>query len=113
VCSAWKKWIRNPTTHPSNLWIPNLAAHNFWAFPTMKRELQGKKITCSTILLKLVAVCSTFLRSGRGVVRSALLANGGNSKKKRLSLHLQKVLTQSNKVSPRTFQTALVYWKFM
>jgi len=20
LCSAWKKWIRNPTTHPSSLW---------------------------------------------------------------------------------------------
>jgi hypothetical protein len=48
-------------------------------------------------------VCSTFSRSGWSVVRSALLAS-----KKRLSLHLHKILTWSNKVSPRTFQTALV-----
>jgi hypothetical protein len=55
----------------------------------------------------------TFSRSEWSVVRSALLAKGGTSKK-RLSLHLHKVLTQSNnKVSPRTFQTALVApsWK--
>jgi hypothetical protein len=45
-----------------------------------------------------------FLRSGQNVVRSALLAKGGTSKK-RLSPHLHKVPTQSNKVSP---QTALV-----
>jgi hypothetical protein len=49
-------------------------------------------------------VCSTLLRSGWNVVRSAPLAKGGTLKK-RPSLHLHKVPTQSNKVSPRTFQT--------
>jgi hypothetical protein len=34
---------------------PDLAPCNFWAFPTMKRELRGKKTACSTIFLKLVA----------------------------------------------------------
>jgi hypothetical protein len=52
-------------------------------------------------------VCSTFSRSGWRVVRSASLAKGGTSKK-RPSPHLQKVPTRSNKVSPRTFQIALV-----
>jgi len=52
-------------------------------------------------------VCSTFSRSGWGIVRNALLAKGGASK--RLSLHLHKVLTQRNKVSPRTSQVALVF----
>jgi hypothetical protein len=28
---------------------------DFWTFPTMKRELLGKKTACSTILLKLAA----------------------------------------------------------
>jgi hypothetical protein len=28
---------------------------DFWAFPTMKRQLRGKKTVCSTILLKLAA----------------------------------------------------------
>jgi hypothetical protein len=36
-----------------------------------------------------------------------MLAKGGTSKK-RLSPHLQKVLTESNKVSRLTFQMALV-----
>jgi hypothetical protein len=49
----------------------------------------------------------TFSISGWSVVRSALLANGGASRK-RLSLHLHKVLTQSNEVSPPTSQTVLV-----
>jgi hypothetical protein len=52
-------------------------------------------------------VCSTFSRSGWSVVRSASLAKGGTSKK-RPSPHLHKVPIRSNKVSPRTFQAALV-----
>jgi hypothetical protein len=53
-------------------------------------------------------VCSTFSRSGWSIVRSALLAKEGTLKK-RPSPHLHKVLTQSNKVSPQTLETALVY----
>jgi hypothetical protein len=48
-----------------------------------------------------------FSRSGWSVVRSALLVKGGTSKK-RPSPHLHTVPTRSNKVSPRTLQTALV-----
>jgi hypothetical protein len=46
-------------------------------------------------------------RSGWSVVRSASLDKGGTSKK-RPSLHLHKVPTRSNKLSPRTLQTALL-----
>jgi hypothetical protein len=56
-------------------------------------------------------VCRTFSRSGWSVVRSASLAKGGTSKK-RSSSHLHKAPNQSNKVSPRTFQTAVVYNRF-
>jgi hypothetical protein len=59
-------------------------------------------------ILKWSTICSMFLRSGWSVVRSALLAKGGTLKKKP-SLHLHKVPTWSNKVSPWTLQTALVY----
>jgi hypothetical protein len=52
-------------------------------------------------------VCSTFLRSGWSVVGSASLDKRGTSKK-RPSLHLHKVPTKRNKVSPRTFQTVPV-----
>jgi hypothetical protein len=52
-------------------------------------------------------VCSKFSRSGWSIVRSALLAKEGTSKK-RLSLHLHKVLTRNNKVSPWPLQTALI-----
>jgi hypothetical protein len=42
LCSTWKKWIGGtPLEHPPN--SPDLAPCDFWAFPTMKRELRGKK----------------------------------------------------------------------
>jgi hypothetical protein len=46
-------------------------------------------------------------RNGWSVVRSATLAKGGTSKK-RPSPHLHEVPTRSNKMSPRTLQTAFV-----
>jgi hypothetical protein len=55
-------------------------------------------------------VCSRFSRSEWSVVRSVSLANGGVSKK-RPSLHLNKVPTRSNKLSPWNFQTAVVQFK--
>jgi hypothetical protein len=54
----------------------DLTPHNFWAFPTMQRKLQGKKFR------KLSTVCSTFPRSRWSIVRSAPLAKGGTSKKR-------------------------------
>jgi hypothetical protein len=42
LCLAWKKWIDGtPSEHPP--YSPVLAPCNFWAFPTMKRELSDKK----------------------------------------------------------------------
>jgi hypothetical protein len=42
LCSAWKKWIGGtPSEHP--LYSSDFAPCDFWAFPTMKRELRGKK----------------------------------------------------------------------
>jgi hypothetical protein len=52
-------------------------------------------------------ICSTFSKSRWSVVRSAPLSKGGSSKT-RPSSHLYKVSTRSNKMSPRTLQTALV-----
>jgi hypothetical protein len=57
-------------------------------------------------------VCSTFSGSGWSFVRSASLAKGGTSKKGTLP-HLHKVPTRSDKMSPRTFQTALILMKFI
>jgi hypothetical protein len=42
LCSAWKKWISGtPLEHPPC--SPDLSPCDFWALPTMKRELRGKK----------------------------------------------------------------------
>jgi hypothetical protein len=42
LCWAWKKWISGtPLEHM--LYSPDLAPCDFWTFPTMERELQGKK----------------------------------------------------------------------
>jgi hypothetical protein len=50
-------------------------------------------------------VCNTPSRRGWSVVRSTSLAKGGTSRN-RPSPHLHKVPTRSNKLSPRTLQTA-------
>jgi hypothetical protein len=52
-------------------------------------------------------VCSTFSRSLWSIVRNMSLCKRGTSEK-RPSPHLPRVPTRSNKVSPRTSQTALV-----
>jgi hypothetical protein len=84
--------------------IKTFAPCDFWAF----RPYKEVKTACSTILLKIrQTVCSTFSRSGWSVL-SVSLAKGGTSKK-RPSPHLHKLPTRSNKVGPRTFQTALVF----
>jgi hypothetical protein len=93
LCSAWKKWIRNPTTHPWSLWRR--------CNETMKGELRARSDQ------EVKTVCSTFSRSGWSVVRSASLTKG--TSKKRPSPHLYKVPIRSNKASPRTFQPTLVY----
>jgi hypothetical protein len=42
LCSVWKKWIGGtPLEHPP--YSPDLTPCNFWAFPSMKRELRGNK----------------------------------------------------------------------
>jgi hypothetical protein len=103
----------NSSTKP---YSPNLAPCDFWAFPTMIRELRGKKFqsgqvvktVCSTILLKLAAnglqhVFEKWVER----CKKCVACQGGTSKK-RPSPHLHKVPIRSNKVSPRTFQMALV-----
>jgi hypothetical protein len=95
LCSAWKKWIGGtPLEHPP--YSPDLAPCDFWTFPTMKRELWGKKFRSDQ------RPAARF-REVSGVIRSASVAEGGSSEK-RISQHLHIVPTRSNKVSPRTFQ---------
>jgi hypothetical protein len=72
----------------------------FMGFSNHKKRAQRQISKWST-------VCITFSRSGWSFLRSASLSKGGTSKK-RPSPHLHKVPTRSNKVSPRTLQTALV-----
>jgi hypothetical protein len=75
----------------------DLTPCNFWAFPTMKKELQGKKFWIDQqSVKKWVESC-----------KKCIACQGGTSKR-RPSLHLHKVLTRSNKVSPQTLQVALV-----
>jgi hypothetical protein len=74
----------------------------FLGFSNHEKEAARQEIS------KWSTVCSTFSRSGWSVVRCASLAKRGTSKK-RPSPHLHKFPTRSNKVSPRTFQTAVSY----
>jgi hypothetical protein len=50
---ALTKIGETPLEHPP--YSPDLAPCDFWAFPTLERELRGKKTACSIILLKLAA----------------------------------------------------------
>jgi hypothetical protein len=50
---AFSEIGETPLEHPP--YSPDVAPCDFWVFPTMKRELRGKKTVCSTIPLKLVA----------------------------------------------------------
>jgi hypothetical protein len=81
---------RSTFSKPNREFNSDLAPCDFWSFPTMKTELRG-----------------TFSRSGWSVVRSASFTKGGTSRK-RPSPYLHNVPTRSNKLSPRTLQTALV-----
>jgi hypothetical protein len=73
----------------------------FLGFSNHEKGAPRQEISRST-------VCSTLSRREWGVVRSASLAKGDTSKK-RPSPHLHKVPTRSNKVNPRTLQTAFVH----
>jgi hypothetical protein len=94
---------RSTFSKPKVEFDSDLAPCDFWAFPTMKRELHPTEE-----ISKLSMVCSTLSRSGWSVVGNASLDGGGTSKK-RPSPHLRKVPTRSNKASPRTLQMAFVF----
>jgi hypothetical protein len=65
--------------------------------------------TCSTILLKLAANGMQHVFEKRVERCKKCIACKGGTSKKIPSPHLHKVPTRSNKVSPRTFQTALAF----
>jgi hypothetical protein len=79
----------------------NLAPIRFLGFSNYEKGAPKQEIS------KWSTVCSTFSRNGWSVVRSASLAKG-NTLKEKSSPHIHKVPTRSNKVSPRTLQTAVV-----
>jgi hypothetical protein len=104
LCSAGKKLIGGtPLEHPP--YSPDLTPMRFLGFSNHEKGAPRQEIS------KWSTVCNTFSRSGWSVVRSASLPKAGASKK-RPSPHLHKVPTRSNKVSPRTFQTALVFYLY-
>jgi hypothetical protein len=74
-----------------------------WLFQPWKGSSKANISKWSTVY-------STFSRNGWSGVGSASLAKRGTSKK-RLPSHLYKVPTRSNKMSPRTLQTTLVYYE--
>jgi hypothetical protein len=96
---------RSTFSKPKTEFNSHLAPCDCWTFPTMKMELRGKKFRSHQR-------SAARSRSGWSVVRIASLFKGGTSKK-RPSPHLHKVPTRSNKVSPRTLQTALLMNKML
>jgi hypothetical protein len=97
----WILWSGGtPSEHPP--YSPDLAPMLFLGISNHEMGAPRQEIS------KWSTICSMFSRSGWSVVRSAQLAKAGISKK-RPSLHLHKVPTRSNKVSPWTLQTAVVY----
>jgi hypothetical protein len=99
LCPACQKVDRRNPIRTSAIWSRSRPMR-FSGFPNHENGAPRQ-------ILKWSTVCSTFSRSGWSVVRNASLAKGGTSKK-RPSPHLHKVSTRSNKLSPRTFQTALI-----
>jgi hypothetical protein len=95
LCSAWKKWMGGtPLEHPP--YSPVLAPCNFWAFPIIKRELRGKEFRSDQRSTAHFREVGGALKEVHRLPREVL--------RKRESPHLHKILTWSNKVSPRTFQ---------
>jgi hypothetical protein len=96
---ALKKWIGGtPLGHPQ--YSPDLAPCNSGLFQPWKGSSEARYFEVINSLQHVFAKWLEFCKK--------CIAKGGASKKK-LSLHFHKVLIQSNKVSPRNFQTALVY----
>jgi hypothetical protein len=78
----------------------------FLAFPTMKRELRGKNFE---VINDLQHVFEKWVER----CKKCIACQGRYFVKETVTSHFYKVPTRSNKVSPRTFQTALVEWTFL
>jgi hypothetical protein len=100
LCLAWKKWISGTQLeHPP--YSPDLVSCNFWAFPTMKRGIQGKKFRSDQRSAACFREVGGMLWEVHHLPREVL-------QKKRLSPHFYKVPTWSNKVSLQTLQMAVI-----
>jgi hypothetical protein len=93
-------------SHRSTFFKPNTI--QFISRPMRFLGFQPWKVSSNERNFEVITVCRMFSRSGWSSARRASFAKGGTSKK-RPSPHLHKVSTRSNKMSPRNFQTALVY----
>jgi hypothetical protein len=94
-------FYRSTLSKPNTEFSSNLDPVRFLGFSNHEKGAPRQISRWST-------VCSTFSRSQWSVLRSASLGKRGTSKK-RPSPHLREVQTpRSNKVSPRTLQTALL-----
>jgi hypothetical protein len=102
IADALMGFHRSTFSKPNTEINSDLAPTQFLGLSDHEKGAQRQEIS------KWSTVCSTSSRSGWSVVRSASLAKGGTSKK-RPSPHLHKVPSRSNKVSPWTLQTAVVY----
>jgi hypothetical protein len=100
LCSAWKKWIGGtPLEHlPCS---PDLAPHAISGlFQPWKGSSEARNFE---VIYGLQQVFEKWVQR----CKKCIVFKGGTSKK-RPSPHLHKVPTRSNKVCPRTLQTALV-----
>jgi hypothetical protein len=89
----------SPFSKPNTEFYSDLAPCDFWAFPTTKREAARN----FEVINGLQHVLEEWVERCKKCI-----ACRGRYFEKRPSPHLHKVPTRSNKVSPRTFQTALV-----
>jgi hypothetical protein len=92
-----------PSEHPP--YSPDLSPMRFLGFSNHEKGALRQETACYIILLKSAA--NGLQHVFEKWVERCKKCRGGTSKK-RPSPHLHKVPTRSNKVSPRTFQTAFV-----
>jgi hypothetical protein len=93
---------RSTFSKPNTKFNSNLAPMRFLGFSNHEKGAPWQKFRSDQ------RSAARFREVGWSIVRSASFAKGGASKK-RPSPHLYKVPTRSNKMSPRTLETAVVF----
>jgi hypothetical protein len=102
LCSAWRKCIGGtPLEHPP--YSPDLAPCDFWAFSTMKRELRCKKFRSDQ------RSAARFREVGGALYEVHRLPRVVLRKRDRHRTSTKFRIGVINKVSPRTFQTSVLY----